>query len=121
WITVTKGGDTFPRRRGRSLGVVVGPGPLPFRESALARRAPAPARIAVAAPACALQEKSLARAHLIAARCRGRLLLRGAEPDDEARAASRFPSGDADRRKTAFVVAADDGGTPPTPPLPPPP
>src|SRR5262249_36320300 len=110
-IEVTKAWETFRRVRRRLLAVVVGPGHVSFREIALERRALAPARIAVAAPACALQEKSLARAHLIAARCRGRLLLRGAEPDDEARAAPRFPSGDADRRKTAFVVAAEDRGS----------
>src|SRR5262249_7336005 len=109
-IEVTKAWETFRRIRRRSLAVVVGPGHVSFREIALERRAIAPARIAVAAAACALQEKSLARAHLVAARCRGRLLLRGAEPDDEARAAPGFPPGDADRRKTAFVVAADDGG-----------
>src|SRR5712692_5594414 len=69
----------------------------------------APARVAVAAAARALQEESLAGRHLIAARRRRHVFLLGAEPDDEAGAASGLAAGDAARRKAALVVAADDG------------
>src|SRR5215472_2671093 len=74
------------------------------------RGAIAAARIAAAAAARALQQKTLAGLHLVAARRRRLVFLRGVEPDDEARPASRLAAGDAARREAALVVAANDSG-----------
>src|SRR5262245_62426686 len=73
------------------------------------RGAIAAARIAAAAAARALQQKALARLHLVAARRLRLVFLRGGEPDDEACPASRRAAGDAARREAALVVAANDG------------
>src|SRR5262245_63932022 len=73
------------------------------------RGAIAAARIAAAAAARALQQEALARLHLVAARGRRLIFLRGGEPDDEACPASRLAAGDAARRQAALVVAANDG------------
>src|SRR5262249_52605487 len=69
----------------------------------------AAARVAAAAAARALQQKPLARLHLVAARRRRLVFLRGGEADDEACPASRRAAGDAARREAALVVAANDG------------
>src|SRR5262245_13908024 len=88
------------RRVGRdiSLGYITG------RRGAIAA-----ARIAAAAAARALQQEALARLHLVAARGRRLVFLRGVEPDDEACSASRLAARDAARREAALVVAANDG------------
>src|ERR1700674_2913717 len=67
-------------------------------------------RMAATAAARALQQEALAGAHLVAARRRCHKFLRGAEPDDEARAAAGLAALDPAGRKAALVVAADDGG-----------
>src|SRR5262245_23439555 len=88
------------RRVGRdiSLGYITGK-----------RGAIAAARIAAAAAARALQQEALARLHLVAARGRCLVFLRGGEPDDEACSASRLAARDAARREATLVVAANDG------------
>src|SRR5262249_24405989 len=73
------------------------------------RGAIAAARIAAAAAAGALQQEALAGLHLVTARGWRREFLRGGEPDDEARAASRLSACDAARREAALIVAANDG------------
>src|SRR5262245_51129768 len=87
-----------PLRGHTTLGQIVGE-----------RSAVAALRIAVAAAGGALEQEALARAQLIAARRRRHMLLRGAELDDEARAAPSLAAVDARGRKAALVVAADDG------------
>src|SRR5215472_4505414 len=74
------------------------------------RGAIAAARIAAAPAARALQQEALARLHLVAARGRRLVFLRGVEPDDETCPASRLAASDAARREAALVVAANDGG-----------
>src|SRR5215467_2109581 len=85
-----------PRCRDISLGYIAGK-----------RSAIAPVGIAIAAAACALQQKALALLHLVASR-RHRGFPRGAEAGDEARSASRFAASVAGGREAALVVAAND-------------
>src|SRR5262249_51693615 len=73
------------------------------------RGATAAARIAAAAAARALQQKTLARLHLVAAPRRRLGFRGGGEPADEACPASRLAADDAARREAALVVAANDG------------
>src|SRR5262249_31405575 len=67
----------------------------------------APVGIAIAATACTLQQKALARLHFIASR-RHRGFPRGAEAGDEARSASRPAASVPRGREAALVVAAND-------------
>src|SRR5262245_50259781 len=64
---------------------------------------------AIAAPAGALQQKALARAHLDARGGRSLALLRRAEPQHEPGALAIAATGKPARRKARLVEAADDG------------
>src|SRR5579883_577488 len=88
----------------RSVG-----GHITFGHIAGKRCAVAPARIAKAAAAGALQQEALARFHLDASRGLGLEFLSGARPHQEARAAARLAAGQALRWETRLVEAANDG------------
>src|SRR5262252_4084145 len=82
---------------------------VPLGEVAVDRGALAPARIAKPAAGGALQQKALARRHLVACRGARLVLLRGAEPHHEARAPARPAAGHALRRKARLVETPDHG------------
>src|SRR5215831_11841468 len=65
--------------------------------------------IAKAAAGGALQQEALARLHRVARRGARLVLVGGAEPHHEARAAARLAAGDALRRKARLVEPADHG------------
>src|SRR5258706_15011020 len=66
-------------------------------------------RITVAAPACRLQQKSLAGLHFVTAGSAGFAFLVGAELDHEPRAATRLAAIQSLRREFCLVEVTDDG------------